>query len=60
MNRKLGGNIVLTCSVLAQVLLKLELSLNKLLTLLLGHQFTVILVLKELLVQDTDKGILII
>ena len=60
MDGQLGRNVVIAGRVLTQVLLQLQLSLQHLLTLFLKHQFSVVLVFKQLLVQNSNEAILVI
>lgn len=47
-------------SVLTQILLQLQLSLQQLLALLLHHHLAVVLVLQQLLIQDTNERVLVV
>lgn len=55
MDWQLGGYVVVASRVLAEVLLELELSLQKLLALLVCHHFAILLILQQLHVKDTNK-----
>ena len=60
MDGQFGRYVVITGRVLTEVLLQLELSLQHLLTLFFKHQFSVVLVFKQLLVQNANEAILVI
>ena len=57
MDRKLGGDVVFACCVLAQV--QLQLPLHELLILPFHDHFSVILVVHQLLIQHPYEGVLI-
>lgn len=58
MDREFGRDVVIRCRVLAQTLLEEQLSLQELIV-LLHHLLPIVLVFQQLLVKDTNKGVLI-